>query len=75
MLTINLKIEPGGYVPKLDLLNIGFSSLLIILSHFSADIVLIKSLELKDGFETIDKISPFVVSSTTIEPDLSSNLS
>ena len=45
------------------------SSLLIILSHFSLDIVLIKSLELKDGLETIERISPFLTSSTTIDPE------
>ena len=30
--------------------------------------------ELKDGLETIERISPFVTSSTTIEPELSPNV-
>ena len=40
----------------------GLSSLLIILSHFCLDIVLIKSLESKDGLETIERTSPFITS-------------
>ena len=65
---INLKVEPGGYLPLIALFQKGFAGLFISSTYFSLSIFPINIFGSYQGALTIASISPVVGRDTIIVP-------